>query len=87
MLLRSICFAVITMAAVSCSDNFENSSPVGNSSNLRPADHTVSQSGRFHAPGLANPQENCAGCHGQNLRGGANGEPSCFLCHRQVWND
>ena len=27
--------------------------------------------------------DNCAACHGADLRGGANGEPSCFLCHGQ----
>ena len=84
MLFRSFCLTVIAMVALSCSGN-DSSSPVGN--NLPPADHTVPQGGRFHAPGLSNPQENCASCHGQDLRGGANGEPSCLQCHGDVWSN
>lgn len=50
-----------------------------------PADHTVRQGGAFHAPGLTDPFANCAECHGADLRGGANGEPSCLLCHGRTW--
>ena len=84
MLFRSVCFAVITFVILSCSGN-DSPSPVSNA--LPPAGHTVSQGGRLHAPGLNNPQENCASCHGQDLRGGANGEPSCFQCHGNVWSN
>jgi hypothetical protein len=86
MLFRSICLTTIAFIVLSCSGNDSTSpSPVGN--NRSPADHTVSQGGRFHAPGLANPQVNCASCHGQNLRGGTNGEPSCYMCHGEVWSN
>ncbi len=82
MLFRSICLAAITVVVLSCSGS-EN--PV--SSNLPPANHTVPQGGRLHAQGLATPQENCASCHGQDLRGGSNGEPSCFQCHGEIWSN
>jgi cytochrome c5 len=51
-----------------------------------PADHTVSRSGVSHAPGLNSPQGTCTVCHGADLTGGANGEPSCFSCHGRKWN-
>ena len=50
-----------------------------------PASHTVSQDGVRHQPGLHDPESNCVACHGADLRGGATGEPSCFLCHGQKW--
>ena len=62
----------------------DDTSPVG--TNPPPPNHTVSQSGRLHAPGLCQPQQNCASCHGDDLRGGSNGEPSCFQCHGAEWN-
>ena len=51
-----------------------------------PADHTVRVDGAFHAPGLQSPLENCVRCHGADLQGGENGEPSCFRCHGQKWS-
>jgi cytochrome c5 len=50
-----------------------------------PADHSVQKDGAFHAPGFNSPQGTCTTCHGADLRGGANGEPSCFTCHGSVW--
>jgi len=50
-----------------------------------PADHTVMRGGHFHAPGLNSPQGVCTACHGGDLRGGANGEPSCYSCHGAEW--
>ncbi len=50
-----------------------------------PAGHDVRISGVFHANGLNAPTQNCTQCHGADLRGGDNGEPSCFSCHGQVW--
>jgi hypothetical protein len=50
-----------------------------------PPGHTVIQAGVAHAPGLQNPAQECTACHGADLRGGANGEPSCFSCHGRVW--
>lgn len=50
-----------------------------------PADHTVNRDGIGHAPGLEDPGVNCTDCHGVDLSGGDNGEPSCFACHGQVW--
>ena len=50
-----------------------------------PTGHTVVMDGVPHSPGLNAPAENCSGCHGSDLRGGDNGEPSCFSCHGQKW--
>jgi hypothetical protein len=50
-----------------------------------PASHTISQDGVRHLPGLNDPETNCTGCHGADLRGGDNGEPSCYTCHGQKW--
>jgi len=49
-----------------------------------PSDHTVNQDGVGHAPGLGDPDANCAGCHGSDLRGDGD-VPSCFSCHGQEW--
>lgn len=50
-----------------------------------PEGHTVVRDGVAHAPGLSEPMENCAQCHGPTLEGGAAGEPSCTACHGVVW--
>ena len=50
-----------------------------------PPSHTVIQDGVPHAPGLNDPMQNCTSCHGSDLRGGADGQPSCFTCHGQKW--
>ncbi len=50
-----------------------------------PPGHTVLQDGVPHRPGLNDPIRNCTTCHGADLRGGQNGEPSCFSCHGQLW--
>lgn len=47
--------------------------------------HTVRQGGRFHAPGLRDPEANCVSCHGADLMGGDEGQPSCFACHGRRW--
>lgn len=50
-----------------------------------PEDHDVSRDGVLHAGGAGDPENNCADCHGDNLRGGDVGV-SCFECHGAVWN-
>ena len=50
-----------------------------------PEGHTVMKSGVAHAPGLNNPLVNCTTCHGANLQGGAEGQPSCTTCHGVKW--
>ena len=50
-----------------------------------PAGHTVVKDGIAHAPGLMDPVGDCTACHGADLRGGTNGQPSCFSCHGQKW--
>jgi hypothetical protein len=45
--------------------------------------HSVSLGGVFHAAQYCRPYQNCGSCHGANLRGGANGAPSCLKCHDQ----
>jgi hypothetical protein len=49
--------------------------------------HTVNQGGHLHAPGYCKPVGDCSLCHGADLRGGHNGEPSCYSCHADVWNN
>jgi len=46
--------------------------------------HTVSLGGVGHGPNYCFPYQNCTSCHGSNLRGGSNGEPSCLKCHNQT---
>ncbi len=50
-----------------------------------PATHTDFKGGAAHAPGAGNATVNCVACHGADLRGGTDGEPSCFTCHGQKW--
>ena len=72
--------ALVAVAPLGCDDDDEVTGP----SNA-PANHTVSQEGVRHLPGLRDPAANCVACHGADLRGGNNGEPSCFTCHGQKW--
>jgi hypothetical protein len=48
--------------------------------------HTINQGGHWHMPGLRSPQGVCTTCHGADLQGGANGQPSCYSCHGKTWN-
>lgn len=50
-----------------------------------PANHTVSIGGALHDPGLNDPEVNCTACHGADLEGGPDGQPSCFTCHGRRW--
>lgn len=50
-----------------------------------PADHTNVKGGAAHGPGPGDATVNCVACHGADLRGGTNGEPSCYTCHGQKW--
>ena len=49
-----------------------------------PADHTISQEGVMHKPGLNDPLSNCITCHGADLGGGTS-QVSCFECHGEEW--
>jgi len=74
--LPALCLALLLISA--CNDTV--TAPEG-----VPASHTVRHGGAFHAPGLQSPAANCASCHGNDLTGGVNGEPSCFSCHGRKW--
>ncbi|MDH5559699.1 MAG: hypothetical protein OEY59_02440 [Deltaproteobacteria bacterium] len=39
-----------------------------------------------HGVGYDDPLNNCAECHGDDLKGGENGEVSCYLCHANMWD-
>ncbi len=69
---------LLLLSVASCSDS--STAPAD-----APEGHTVLKSGVPHAPGLTNPTQNCATCHGATLQGGASGQPSCFSCHGQKW--
>lgn len=49
--------------------------------------HTTLHKGVSHAEPAARAERYCAKCHGVGLRGGAEGEPSCFTCHGKTWLD
>ncbi len=49
-----------------------------------PDDHSLSKDGVMHKPGLTNPIDNCASCHGEDLRGGS-AAVSCYECHGKKW--
>ena len=70
--------AAFTLASIACSDNTAPGDALAN--------HTVNMSGRWHAPGLRSPQGVCTICHGADLRGGTEGQPSCYSCHGKKWN-
>ena len=50
-----------------------------------PPGHEVVLDGVVHASGFRSPLAECTSCHGEDLRGGGDGEPSCFSCHGRVW--
>jgi len=43
------------------------------------------QDGVIHMEGLRDPVNNCTACHGDDLRGGDDGEPSCYSSHGKKW--
>ena len=75
---RILLALIIVLAGLAACDEDDESRP----SNA-PSDHTVSQDGVRHRPGLRDPENNCTGCHGTDLRGGAG--PSCYSCHGKQW--
>ena len=50
-----------------------------------PEGHTIVRDSAVHAPGFRSPEASCTACHGDDLRGGPEGEPSCVACHGEVW--
>jgi cytochrome c553 len=70
---------ILVLLMLGCSSPTENQSKYD-----APADHTVKKSGAMHKPGLSNPAENCAACHGDDLRGDTVGV-SCYECHGKKW--
>jgi hypothetical protein len=73
-----ICVLIVACGIAGCDDDDDDDRP----SNA-PADHTVSEDGVRHLPGLRDPENNCTGCHGTDLRGGEG--PSCYSCHGKEW--
>ncbi len=47
--------------------------------------HNDSEDGVQHARNKERPATDCAPCHGADLRGGPNNEPSCYKCHAKKW--
>lgn len=78
-LLHGLLLAALLAWNVGCSDNPTRPGDV-------PASHTQRRGSAWHAPGLRSPVDNCGACHARDLRGGANGEPSCYSCHGKTWN-
>lgn len=81
--MRTMMIAVIAIAGTfACSDD-------GSGGPVAPPEgavgHTERIDGAFHRAGLRDPETSCVECHGEDLRGGFAGEPSCFTCHGQKW--
>ena len=70
--------ALLALLSVGCGDDptIPDDAPEG---------HEVVLDGVAHAEGFRTPTATCATCHGDDLRGGDDGEPSCFACHGQEW--
>lgn len=49
--------------------------------------HDYSIGGVAHARGAQHPQRYCTDCHGDDLVGGTELEPSCYQCHGKTWRD
>lgn len=76
---RMIIASVLVMLAVAgCGSD-------GTAPENAPDGHTVIEDGVAHASGLKDPAKNCVSCHGDDLGGGDDGEPSCFSCHGRKW--
>ena len=68
---------IVIAAFTACESNTEsNYNP--------PTDHSTSKDGIMHKSGLNDPNENCASCHGEDLRGG-DVSVSCYECHGKKW--
>lgn len=50
-----------------------------------PQGHSVIKDGVAHMPGLETPTNGCVQCHGDDLMGGTDDEPSCYACHGKKW--
>ena len=68
----------IALVIISCTKSSTNSNYTP------PSDHTVSEDGIKHKPGLAQATTNCVSCHGSDLKGGTVGV-SCYECHGKKW--
>ena len=49
--------------------------------------HDLSLEGVTHPRGLRHGARYCQNCHGLQLAGGDGGEPSCYQCHGELWDD
>ena len=49
--------------------------------------HTVDFGGVAHAVPMLKGERYCQLCHGENLVGGSEGQPSCFQCHGKRWRE
>jgi hypothetical protein len=85
-------FAVIAcilfaFAATSCwdTDNPIRAGQNGPGVPSRPG-HNVNLGGKLHATGYCEPFLHCTACHGDSLKGGPVGQPSCTKCHLDHWN-
>ncbi|SMF05458.1 hypothetical protein [Pseudobacteriovorax antillogorgiicola] len=49
--------------------------------------HSYGFLGIAHAVPMKKAERYCQYCHGENLVGGDQGEPSCYQCHGRRWRD
>lgn len=77
---------VLILAGLACFDTNPYRAGETRASGFKPLAHDVPLAGVDHASGLCDPVNFCSACHGSDLRGGTNGEPSCYECHGALWS-
>ncbi|MFH1729350.1 MAG: hypothetical protein ABIA04_13155 [Pseudomonadota bacterium] len=69
-----------------CHSNLWTMVKTEDASSHAPSTHTNSLGGINHNTGYLLPTSNCTSCHGSDLSGGDNNQPSCYLCHFNEWS-
>jgi hypothetical protein len=77
--------AVLLLAGLACLNKDPYRAGEGGSASLKLLPHNMMLGGTGHADGMCDAINFCSACHGANLQGGTNGEPSCTKCHGVVW--
>lgn len=79
-----ISLILISFFTVQCTTSTDPSGTTDKTTSETPSDHNVNEHGVMHKSGLRDPENNCVGCHGSDLRGG-DSAPSCYSCHNKKW--
>jgi len=84
---RSIGIGVVFVAIVILPFIFSHGCSLEERKSAKLRGHTVNYSGVEHGFAAAKGARFCQDCHGAELSGGSNGEPSCYQCHGLNWLD